>query len=403
MATAPRGVHVEAVLGVSITPSTVGLILVEGAEANGATIDHDAIDIRGHSASRTDQICDQVVAAIRRAEAVAAEHGRRLATIGVTWSAGAGSEAAVLLGKLAAAGLAGVVPVRLPHATDALARGIAGIVGFETTGVCVLEPDVVQAMTVGGDIPVHTTFSRGIETVAGLTQWLLDMFAAAVPRPDALVVVGAAVDLDAVLPKLEQALAVPVFTPAEPGLPLARGAALASVRRGRRGFSEDSVVPARRRWVAAQLVPLAILVCGLVTFVVSLSLAISLQLLPSAEQPTPHRTTRPAVSTSGASVSVRQAPPVAIPAAPVPVPDDIPVLEPAAAPGMEPGMETVPPESQPPLPAPLPPEPPAAEVPPAAEPVPPPFPDPEVAPPPPEAVAPAPELVPDGPVSDGNH
>ncbi|CRZ14207.1 hypothetical protein H7K19_05610 [Mycolicibacterium neworleansense] len=314
----------DAVLGVSLTPSTVGLVLVEGSEADGATVDHDAFDIRGLAPARTDDICADVVKAVGRAERVAAERGLRLTTIGVTWSSGAAAEAAVLLKKFEEAGFGQVVPLRLPQATDALARRVAGIVGFDTTAVCVLEPDVVQAMTVGGSDPVQTSVSRGIETVAGLTAWLSDIFEAADPRPDALVVVGSAVDLDSVLPKLEQALQVPVFTPAEPGLPLARGAALASARRGRRA-AEDGVAPTGWRWPATQLTPLAILVGGVLAFGVSLALAIGQQLLPGSE-PTPHRSTRPVVSTSGDSASVQQTSAVPLPSAPAAeVP---PVLEP---------------------------------------------------------------------------
>ncbi|KHO25413.1 hypothetical protein QQ44_13775 [Mycolicibacterium setense] len=301
----------DAVLGVSMTPSTVGLVLVEGREADGATVDHDAFDIRGLAPARTDDICADVVKAVRRAERVAAEHGLRLGAIGVTWSSGAASEAAVLLKKFADAGFTDVVPVRLPQATDALARRVAGIVGFDTTGVCVLEPDVVQAMTVDGHHPVQTSVSRGIETVAGLTTWLSEVFDAADRRPDALVVVGSAVDLDSVLPKLEQALAVPVFTPAEPGLPLARGAALASVRRGRL-TGEGGTGAAGWRWPTRQLTPLAILVGGVLAFGVSLALAIGQQLLPGSE-PTPHRSTRPVVSTSGDSAAVQQPSTAAIP------------------------------------------------------------------------------------------
>ncbi|MBP2452199.1 DUF7159 family protein [Mycolicibacterium lutetiense] len=297
--------YVDAVLGVSLTPSTVGLVLVEGCEADGATVDHDALDIRGLAPARTDDICADVVKAARRVERVAAERGLRLTAIGVTWSSGAAAEGAALLRKFADAGFADVVPVRLPQATDALARRVAGIVGFDTTSVCVLEPDVVQAMTVGGNNPVQTAVSRGIETVAGLTTWLADILGAADPRPDALVVVGSAVDLDSVLPKLQQALRVPVFTPAEPGLPLARGAALASVRRDRSTFDDDGVAPSGWRWPARQLTPLAILVGGVLAFAVSLSLAIGQQLIPGSE-PTPHKSTRPVVSTSGDSAAVPQ-------------------------------------------------------------------------------------------------
>ncbi|WKG00929.1 hypothetical protein [Mycolicibacterium sp. HK-90] len=434
-----------------MTPSTVGLVLVEGCEADGATVDHDAFDIRGHASSGTGEICDQVVAAIRRTEQVAAERGRRLTMIGVTWSSGAGAEATMLLDKLADAAIAEAVPVRLRQATDALARRVAGIVGFGTTGVCVLEPDVVQAMTVSGDNPVQTTVSRGIETVAGLTDWLSGTLDAADPRPDALVVVGSAVDLDVVLPKLEQALELPVFAPAEPGLPLARGAALASARRGRMVFGDDAASSSGRRRPTKHAAPLAILVGGVVAFAVSLSLAIGQQLIPGTE-PTHHRTTRPVVSTAGDSGSTHPTAPVAVPAAPPAVPEVPPAVEPVdetvepqyileqpgAAPTAEietssaplepmvPGQEPLPPELQSPLPQPDPAAPPpdpgqqpvaveqappapqpetAAPPPPAPEPPPPPPPPPAPEPPPPppepapEVPAPAPEVAPPAPES----
>ncbi|OMB99427.1 hypothetical protein A5733_06035 [Mycobacterium sp. NS-7484] len=422
------------VLGVSMTPSTVGLVLVEGCEADGATVDHDAFDIRGYSSSATAEICDRVVVAARRAERAAAERGQRLAAVGVTWSTGAGAEAAVLLTKLAEAEIAEVVPVRLPQATDALARRVAGIVGFGTTGVCVLEPDVVQAMTVTGDDQVQTTVSRGIETVAGLTDWLSVMFDEAEHRPDALVVVGSAVDLDSVLPKVERALAVPVFTPAEPGLPLARGAALASAQR-RAVFGDDGVIGIGRRWAATHLTPLAILVGGVVAFAVSLSVAIGQQLVPGAE-PTPQRTTRPVVSTSVDSVSVPPTPAVVVPAPAPPAPDPPPMSEPVEQQAVEPeyvldqsgtvlpentglwtapsepGVESVPPEWQSPPPEtiaepppelePVPAAPdllPADQLPPAPEVAPPPLPEPpaDAAPPPPEVVAPEPQTAPPAP------
>lgn len=430
----------DAVLGVSMTPSTVGLALVEGREADGATVHHDTFDIRGRLTAQATEVCDQVVSAVRRSEEVAAQQGRRLTTISVTWSSGAGAEAAMLLEKLTEAGFADVVPVRLPQATDALARQVAGIVGFGTTGVCVLEPDVVQAMTVDGDSPVQTTVSRGIETVAGLVQWLSDLFDTSRPRPDALVVVGSAVDLDSVLPKLEQTLGVPVFTPTEPGLPLARGAALATARRAR-PVGDDTGAAHGRRWPGRQLNPLAILVAGVLAFAVSLTLAIGQQLVPGPES-TPHRTSRPVVTTSGEGAPLPAVPPtvtpVTAPSTPEPAPELEPVADtdepeylldqpgtttpvdpvtpsaqlestgsalepvapesPATPPAAQPWQQQVP--AEPDIPGPVPDAaPPATPMPPVAEALPPPAaevlpPPPDPAAPPPEIVTPAPEAVP---------
>ncbi|MDT5398216.1 MAG: hypothetical protein QOK33_1447, partial [Mycobacterium sp.] len=36
--------HVDAVLGLSVTPTSVGLVLVEGHDADGATVDHEAFE-----------------------------------------------------------------------------------------------------------------------------------------------------------------------------------------------------------------------------------------------------------------------------------------------------------------------------------------------------------------------
>ncbi|WP_421877052.1 DUF7159 family protein [Mycolicibacterium wolinskyi] len=239
----------DAVLGVSLTPSTVGLVLVEGHEADGATVNHETYDIRDLEPLALAEVTDRVVAAVARAEAVTAGRGNRLQSIGVTWSDGADIEASQLLSALSDAGFANVLPIRFPQATDTLARGIAGVVGFDTTVVCVIEPELILALTASpGDGPVQTTQVHGIETVQGLADWLCGLFAAATSRPDALVVVGSAVDFDAVMPKLQAALEVPVFTPADEGVALARGAALASARRGRFMFTEPARGPEPRHW-----------------------------------------------------------------------------------------------------------------------------------------------------------
>ncbi len=57
-----------------------------------------------------------------RSEAFAADHGRRVHSIGVTWSDYADTEASLLLKSLSDSGFDNIVPVRLSEATDALAR-----------------------------------------------------------------------------------------------------------------------------------------------------------------------------------------------------------------------------------------------------------------------------------------
>ncbi|MGV9799349.1 DUF7159 family protein, partial [Mycobacterium sp. NPDC003449] len=390
-----EGVGVTAVLGVSVTPSTVGLVLVEGSDGNGATLHHETVDVRNQEPGQTR---DQVVAAVTRSAAIATELGRRLQTFGVTRSDQADVDDSTLPESLAEAGFGKIVPVRLSDATDALARGIADAVHFDTTAVCVLEPDVVLAMTAGapGD-PVRTSVGESIETVRGLTDWLVDVYASSEPRPNGLVVVGSAVDLDSVLPKLEAALSIPVFTPAEPGLALARGAALAAARR------DGPATTAWRSFTKTQLTRAAVLAAGVVTFIVSLSLAIGHQ-MGSDPAPAP-RLPRQVVNTSGTPAAVRNAPTTEVPAAPAPAPvvqEAAPVpVAPTTTPPVEQAVSE--PSADPVPAAPVDitdPQLPAAP-PPASEPVPPVTP-PGAGPPPPEVAAapgvpPPPEGVPPPP------
>jgi hypothetical protein len=360
---------VEAVLGVSMTGSGVGLVLVEGRDGDGVTLAHDTIDLWAYDES---DVCDEVVSAVAHLEQAAAGNGHELRSIGVTWSDYAEREASQVVESLAEYGFGNVVPVRLPQATEALARGIADVVGFDTTVVCVIEPEMVIALTVHpGDGPVRTAVNHLVDGAETLSGWLHEIFATADRRPDAMVVVGSAGDLTAVMPKLERALGVPVFTPAEAELALARGTALASARRGRFMFDGGAAV-GRTRWTAATFAPVAMLTGGVVTFVVSISMAVSMQLTSRQEPAQPH--TRPAVNVSGASVAVPAPAPAAIPPAP-PVqlaqsaPVEPPVQEPPAPEFVvEPGVEQAPAgvpheEAAPDLPVPPPVLPPPAEVP----------------------------------------
>ena len=230
-------------------------------------------------------------------------------------------------------------------------------------------------------------------TEEDLIRWLSTVFTRADWQPEALVMVGSGGD-DELIPILEDALSVPVFAPAEAQLALARGAALASAQNADVAFADDAhhftdhadrvqerrPVASRRRQLG-QAGPLALLVAGVLTFTISASVAVSLQLAPKRDLATSEP--RPAAKTSPeapAAVTPLQAP-VAIPPAPVveaPPPAEAPPVEVAPAPVYSetpvgipdaPPGEAVPPEAAaPPLSpegTPLPPEQPAPLIPPA--------------------------------------
>ena len=114
----------DAVLGLSMTPTTVGLVLVEGQEAeDGATMDKDefAVTTAAWSAQSTPPKRRPLpCCAPRRSPRPA---GHRLHSIGVTWSEDANAEASLLLESLSESGFDNVIAVRFPEATEALAQG----------------------------------------------------------------------------------------------------------------------------------------------------------------------------------------------------------------------------------------------------------------------------------------
>ena len=333
----------DAVLGLSMTPTTVGLVLVEGQAAEGATMDKDQIAVHDRGLVSAVNTSEKAAAAVLRTEAIAAARGHRLHSIGVTWSEDADTEASLLLDHLSESGFDNVVAVRLPEATEALARGIASVIGHEITAVCVIEPDAIVVLVVDtADGAVQTAVSHAVTTDEDLARWLSSIFAQAAWRPEALVLVGSGSDLDAITPHLEDVLSVPVFVPAEAQLALARGAAMASTH-GPEFFLDSSAgdsgrvqTTPRRPWPMSHFGAAGVMLgVGVVTFVISGSLAIGLQ-LTSGEGTNPVE--KPAAAnTADAPAAVKSvrpapaAPPPAVEVAPPPPPPPAELPPPEAA------------------------------------------------------------------------
>src|ERR1700753_3874148 len=75
----------DIVLGVSMAPETVRMVLVEGENADGVTVEADEFPVAGADGSATSAPA-QVVAAILGTREGAAEVGYRLMSTGVTWT-----------------------------------------------------------------------------------------------------------------------------------------------------------------------------------------------------------------------------------------------------------------------------------------------------------------------------
>jgi len=372
----------DTVLGLSLTSTSVGWVLVEGHDADGAILDHEDFDVASGGGVQAVYTSEQATAAVLEAQVAAASYDHRIHVIGVTWSDEAAAEAALLLESLTSAGFDNVVPIRLHQACDELARAIAPVVGYEKAAVCVLDGDsTIVAMLDTRDDEPQTAINRLPGGAGRLVGWLTSLFNRSSWQPGGVVVVGPDEDLEALSWRLEKAVPVPVLTQTGAQLALARGAALASAdsteftdtemietvsgdRGGRGSTRQNSYAGA-----------LTMLVAGAVTLVASLSLALGPRLVPDrAAGPVHH------VAHRAASAPAPQAP------APRPAAVEAPIARPAPAPAEHP--TEVPAAAQPQTVAS---EEPSAGLP-AAAPVPPPAPPQPVPPPPPPQPDPHPLL-----------
>ncbi len=332
----------EAVLGLSVTPTTVGWVLAEGHGADGTILDHNELELPDDRGVRAVSTANQVSDEVLRVDATATASDKRLRVIGVTWTDEASAEAALLLESLTDAGFDNVVPIRLLEAVETLARAIAPVVGYEQTAVCILEHEcatVVMVDTHDGETQTAVKQVRG--GFDGLTTWLTGMFDHSGWRPGGVVVVGSDDDINALSWQLEEALTVPVFAQTMAQVTVARGAALAAAQST--DFTDPELwaepaepiaTPARRPRRLFYAGAVTALAAGAVTFVSSLSLAVGLQLAPDNDSGAKHGVHTSTPPIAAAVASPRQAAPSEPPqAAPSEQP---PVTVTSAEPGPQP-------------------------------------------------------------------
>jgi hypothetical protein len=222
---------VDIVLGVSMTPTTVRMVLVEGENADGVTVDHDVFEISAGEGAATSRAADQVVAAILGTQESAAAGGHHLKSIGVTWTHH--SDAAALRDGLEARGIEDVMLVSATHAAGALAQAVGRAVGYDTTALLFIDKDTATLSVVqtddGSVVKVLSRDLHDSDAMAVLTEMAAAVEAADEP-PQGMFVVGSGVDVSSVKAHLENLVSLPVSAPDEPELALARGAALASAQ-----------------------------------------------------------------------------------------------------------------------------------------------------------------------------
>ena len=76
----------DIVLGVSMTPTTVHMVIVDGEKADGATVEHDTFELNSAEGTPSSSGTDHVLAAIMGTREGAVAGGHRLVSTAVAWS-----------------------------------------------------------------------------------------------------------------------------------------------------------------------------------------------------------------------------------------------------------------------------------------------------------------------------
>jgi hypothetical protein len=207
------------------------MVLVEGENGDGATVDEDNFEISADDDAATVNAADQVVSAILGTREGAAEGGYQLASTGVTFTDPI--EAAALRDALAAHKVENVMLVSAFLAAAALAQAVGNQTNYAKTALLYIEPDTATLAVVdSADGSIANVHREALpdDDEAAVAQ-LATMVSAAEgleTRPDAVFVVGSGIDVPLIKPALEAATTLPLTASEEPHTALARGAALAS-------------------------------------------------------------------------------------------------------------------------------------------------------------------------------
>ena len=218
----------DIVLGVSMAPTSVRMLLVEGENADGVTVEDNKFDIATDDDAATLSAADQVISAILGTREGATEAGHALTSTGVTWTDPV--DAAALHEALATRKIENVMLVSAFMAAAALAQTVGNTVGDHHTALLFLEPDTATLAVVdsadGAISDVHKELIPGdsVAELAGMLAGLDELETS----PQSVFIVGTGVDVAAIKPQLETLTALPVTAAEEPETALAWGAALAS-------------------------------------------------------------------------------------------------------------------------------------------------------------------------------
>ena len=223
----------DIVLGVSMAPTMVRMLLVEGENADGVTVEEDNFEVTAAGGSANAGAPEQVIAAILGTQQGAAEADYRLLSTGVTWTEP--TEVGALRDALNIRQIRGVMLVSPLLAAAALTQTVGCAMDYRYTALLFVEPESATLAVVetadGSIVDLHrqhvSCARRGPNAVDDLAAMIAGPDGRQAP-PDGVFVVGCGVDIVPIKRQLDGVVSVPLSAPEEPDMALARGAALAS-------------------------------------------------------------------------------------------------------------------------------------------------------------------------------
>src|ERR1700758_2585011 len=122
-----------------MAPTTVRMVLIEGQNADGVTVEQDTFGVvAGEDSAAISCAADQVIGAIVGTREGAIEGGYRLASTGVTWTDPAGVGG--LRDALARGDVRSVMLVSPLLAAAALAQTVGNAIGYGRIAMAFVEP-----------------------------------------------------------------------------------------------------------------------------------------------------------------------------------------------------------------------------------------------------------------------
>jgi hypothetical protein len=195
-----------------MAPTTVRMVLVEGENADGVTVDQHNVDITTNGDTPAITAPDQVISTILGTREDAAEGGNRVISTGVTWADPA--EVAALREGLAARKVENVILVSAFLAAAALAQVVGKGTNYAHIALLFVAPDTATLAvinTADGSVADVRRRSLPHDDDAAVAE-LVEMIKGADEmdaHPEGVFVVGSGVDIPLIKSALEAATSLP--------------------------------------------------------------------------------------------------------------------------------------------------------------------------------------------------